>query len=78
MAKELNYLMMSEPMKLRWRKSVYTVLRHNWIQDVGEEEFHGTLKQYIELKLTEFEMHQKYEACAGLRDLLDEYSTEMG
>ena len=73
----MTYLTMNETQKSRWRHEVFTALRHSWIMLVSNDEFNGTLQQYIGYKIKDFEAQQKYEACAGLKDILNEYAAEM-
>ena len=56
---------------------MYHQMTISWMDAVKELDFEGGLCDWCILTLKRMEMEQEFELCAGLRDMMNEYSERL-
>lgn len=60
-----------------WRRKMYHQLTITWMDAIKELEYEGSLCDWVMDYLKRMEYAQEFEMCAGLRDMIDEYSERL-
>ena len=60
-----------------WRKHMFLYLESQWMKAQVEYDYEQNLFHYMLFRLVELEYDERYEICAGIRDMMDEYSERL-
>lgn len=72
-----NYMDLPPNGQKVWRKAMMHHLTGEWMKAIQEIDYEGGLCDFVRDAMEAMEMEQEYETCAGIRDMIDEYSERL-